>query len=570
MARLPIAEAESAELRIDAPMHTAMIRRIALSSDDQMLATASHDKTVRLWSINANNVVCPMRTLRPPIGPGDEGKVNAVALAPDGSWCAAGGWFSTTRTEYVFIFDTASGAIRNRLGPLPKAVHEIEVSRDGSTLAAGLGSTGGLYIWQQTGSAWKPAFTDTEYADSVEGLAFTPDGRLLSTSCDGKLRTYAADGNHRSVVPAPAAGQPLGIAVSPDGSHIAIGYQHILRVDVLDAMTLKLISTADSRGLSGGNLAVVAWLSDGTLAAAGTHGDNSSPIVLWPDGGRAPRRTLPGPRNTIMDLKPWRDGLAYGAFDPAFGLVAGDGATSFVAPPPMADLRGRRSSNFLVSKDGHRVRFSLHPSGDTPHLIDVVGLTLAPSPISPPDLVAADTASLPIKDWNDTSRPVIGRWRIGLRDNEISHSLAILPRETGFILGTEWRLRRFDTRGRHVWRSPAPGPAWYVNTARDGRLIVAAYGDGTIRWHRAADGQELLALFVHVGWPGYPRRQTPTPLAWILWTPEGYYACAEGADDLIGWHVNRGAQAAADFYPASTFAATFKQPQLVAAALDAA
>jgi hypothetical protein len=30
----------------------------------------------------------------------------------------------------------------------------------------------------------------------------------------------------------------------------------------------------------------------------------------------------------------------------------------------------------------------------------------------------------------------------------------------------------------------------------DGRLVVAAYGDGTIRWHRVDDGRELLALSV--------------------------------------------------------------------------
>ena len=32
--------------------------------------------------------------------------------------------------------------------------------------------------------------------------------------------------------------------------------------------------------------------------------------------------------------------------------------------------------------------------------------------------------------------------------------------------------------------------------ARDGRLVVAAEGDGTIRWRRADDGRELLALQV--------------------------------------------------------------------------
>ena len=37
---------------------------------------------------------------------------------------------------------------------------------------------------------------------------------------------------------------------------------------------------------------------------------------------------------------------------------------------------------------------------------------------------------------------------------------------------------------------------WAVNASRDGRIVVAARGDGTIRWHRADDGHELLALQV--------------------------------------------------------------------------
>ena len=42
--------------------------------------------------------------------------------------------------------------------------------------------------------------------------------------------------------------------------------------------------------------------------------------------------------------------------------------------------------------------------------------------------------------------------------------------------------------------------------------VVAAYGDGTIRWHRMDDGRELLALYVladrRTGWPGHPKAFT--------------------------------------------------------------
>ncbi len=96
-----------------------------------------------------------------------------------------------------------------------------------------------------------------------------------------------------------------------------------------------------------------------------------------------------------------------------------------------------------------------------------------------------------------------------------------------------------------------------MNISRDGRLIVAARGDGTIRWHRLSDGQELLALFVHAK----DRR-------FVAWTPEGYYAASPGAEDLIGWHVNRDWDHAPDYYPASRFRDQYNRPDIVKRVLD--
>jgi hypothetical protein len=95
-----------------------------------------------------------------------------------------------------------------------------------------------------------------------------------------------------------------------------------------------------------------------------------------------------------------------------------------------------------------------------------------------------------------------------------------------------------------------------VNISRDSRLAVAAFSDGTIRWYRYEDGKELLALFVH-----------RDGKRWVLWTPQGYYDASPGGEDLIGWHVNRGLDAAADFFPASRFRERFYRPAAVSGVL---
>jgi hypothetical protein len=108
-----------------------------------------------------------------------------------------------------------------------------------------------------------------------------------------------------------------------------------------------------------------------------------------------------------------------------------------------------------------------------------------------------------------------------------------------------------------VWRKILGSTVRGVNVIRDGKLVVAAYGDGTIRWHRLSDGEELLALFVHA-----------KDQRWVAWTPKGYYMASPGAESLIGWHVNRGWDEAAQFFPAARFREQFNRPDIVKLVLE--
>jgi hypothetical protein len=116
----------------------------------------------------------------------------------------------------------------------------------------------------------------------------------------------------------------------------------------------------------------------------------------------------------------------------------------------------------------------------------------------------------------------------------------IHPDAHRFVLGADWWLYAFDAEGKQLWKRPAPGPVWAVNISGDGRLVVAAYGDGIIRWHRMDDGRELLALQV-----------LSDKKNWVAWTPEGFYDATPGAFGVLKWHVNRGNDAAGDAVPVS-------------------
>jgi hypothetical protein len=557
-APIQLPKAEDVFLRIEAGMHTAKIWRISLTADGRLMATASDDKTVRLWSLPDGKLV---RTLRPPIGPGNDGMVYAVALAPDGRWEAAAGWFDTRGDEFVYIFDASTGSVLTRLGPLPNAVNDLAVSPNGALLAAGLVSTG-VRVWETNG--WRPTAEYPEFGDRVMGLSYAADCRLAATSFDGYVRLYGPDGRLAKKARVPGGERPVGVAFSPDGFQLAVGYEDSPRVDVLSGQTLTHLFSPDFSGLDNGGLSSVAWLADGThLAAAGRLWvKGNCPVFVWSMRGKGARRELSGSADTIMDLEASDRDFAFGAQDPAFGLLSPGGGATLLRGPPKAHLRNLLRERFVVSPDGRRARFTLRNDGRNSWLFDLIGPSFAAAFAVPSDMRSADILSLDIADWEDTTEPKLGGKMLVLAAYEMARSLAIAPDAQSFVLGTEWSLRRFDKDGKQLWEKQVPGVAWGVNLAREGRLILAAYGDGTIRWYRAVDGEELLALFIHV--PEDPKADK----RWVLWTPEGYYTASSGGEDLIGWHVNRGLDQAADFYPAETFRSTFHKPDIVLKALD--
>ena len=107
-------------------------------------------------------------------------------------------------------------------------------------------------------------------------------------------------------------------------------------------------------------------------------------------------------------------------------------------------------------------------------------------------------------------------------------------------------------RANERWKQPVPGSVSGVDFSADGEILMVASQDGTIRWLRWSDGEELLAFFVE-----------PQSRKWVAWTPSGYYMASAGAEDLIGWHVNRGWNQEADFFPASQFRAQYNRPDIV-------
>ena len=105
--------------------------------------TGGDDRTVRIWSVADGKL---LRTIWIPVGPENVGDVYAVAISPDGSTIAAGGW--TERISMATLRSTCSTASPETSfgefdGDLPDVTHFLTFSPDGRYLAATLGGGNG-------------------------------------------------------------------------------------------------------------------------------------------------------------------------------------------------------------------------------------------------------------------------------------------------------------------------------------------------------------------------------------------------------------------------------------------
>jgi WD40 repeat protein len=127
----------------------------------------------------------------------------------------------------------------------------------------------------------------------------------------------------------------------------------------------------------------------------------------------------------------------------------------------------------------------------------------------------------------------------------------LLPGDRAAV-GTVYGLYLFDTRSGEQVRNflGHTGTVWAVAPSPDGRLLLSASKDQTLRiWDPDRD-EPLLSLFVAGD-------------EWIAWTPEGYYAASPGGEKLMGWHVNNGSDRMASFYRAAQFRKSLYRPDVV-------
>jgi hypothetical protein len=550
---------ETATVRINTQGHLGPIRALDVDARGETLVTSGDDKTARVWDANTGAL---QRVLRIPIGAGNEGVANAVAITADGRAVAVGGW---SATNDVCVFDRHTGEMTHRISGLHNVVTRLAFSPDGTQLAIGQFGDHAVVI-ASSRDDWRRVqlrTLDDDGRGTAQGLSWSPTqrGELVIARASGAIARALVSENEAKVLTRltlPGGAAAFRATHSRDGRRVAIGSTTAPQTWIVDAQTLALQSTLASAAGTAGAASLVAWAGrdDGVIAAGTLRLNNQAVFARGAASGTT--LALSGTAlssDSLLDLarvadEQWIAGNANGEwirFD-ASGRVLARSGTDALDMRPLGGVWRTDAQAQAFALAGAAQMFTL----DEGWLSTKTGAQNALK-VPTPQIGASR-----LTDYTDRRDPKWNGRNIALDDNERALTGAVHPNGLGALLGTQWALRRIDAAGKVVWTIPTTSAVWQTAWSSDGKWALIATGDGSVRWLRARDGALQLSAFFHADGK-----------RWVAWTPSGYFATSPGGEDLIGWHVNRGPDRAADYYPGSRLRATYYRPDVVARILSA-
>ncbi len=254
--------------------HQGSVLSVSVSPDNQLIASASSDKTIKLWSRDGQL----LKNLE-----GHKERVWCVSFSPDNQIIA-----SASKDKTVKLWGRDGTLIKTLTGH-DKGVKWVSFSPDGQTIASASGDQT-VNLWNHDGTLLK---TLRGHQDAVLSVSFSNDGEFIaSASKDNTVKLWSSDG--RLIKTLTGHDKPVwSVIFSPDSQTIASASDdQTVNLWNLDGRLEKTLEGHDDAINS------VSFSPDGKWIASGS---SDGKIKLWTSKG-TPILTLPGHKDIVNQV----------------------------------------------------------------------------------------------------------------------------------------------------------------------------------------------------------------------------------------------------------------------------
>jgi WD40 repeat protein/serine/threonine protein kinase len=282
--------------------HTGPVWSVAFSPDGKRILTGGQDTTARVWDVDKSRELLVLR--------GHSTPVRGVAFSPDGNRIVTGAGAPGKPGE-AKVWDAGTGKKLLALAGLSDEVWGVAFSPDGKRIVTGAGNRSGhpgeVKMWDA--GTGKELLALTKLATCVSSVAFSPDGkRILTGDWGSAAKLWDAATGQELLALKGHTFKVWSVAFSPDGKRIVTGAGnrsgHPGEVKMWDAGTgkellalTKLATCVSSVAFSpdGKRILTGGWGSAAKLWDAATgqelftlkgNAGELSSVVFSPDGKR--------------------------------------------------------------------------------------------------------------------------------------------------------------------------------------------------------------------------------------------------------------------------------------------
>ncbi|WP_017654791.1 AAA-like domain-containing protein [Fortiea contorta] len=156
--------------------HQSGVNSVVFSPDGKTLASASWDKTIKLWNVGTGKQIASLTT-------GHQSGISSVVFSPDGKTLASASWDKTIK-----LWNVGTGKQITSLTGHQRWVSSVMFSPDGGTLASA-GGDETVKLWNV--ATGKQIASLTGHRSWVNSVVFSPDGKTLaSASLDRTIKLW--------------------------------------------------------------------------------------------------------------------------------------------------------------------------------------------------------------------------------------------------------------------------------------------------------------------------------------------------------------------------------------------